>query len=267
MAKSLVQKQFGEHAAAYATSEVHAKGASLARLVELVNPEETWRVLDIATAAGHTAFALAPHVREVVASDITPEMLPVARKLAGEKEIHNVLFELADAEQLPFAAGEFDLVTCRIAPHHFARIERFVGESRRVLRPGGLLAVVDNVVPGSDADTAEGAALRAAGDYVNRFEQLRDPSHVRCLSVEEWLTVLTEAGFTLIVAETAPKRMAFDPWVKRLGAAPDVQEEVRTLLEQAPTAAAEFFQIEADGADLAFHLVEGIFVACNGDRV
>ena len=43
MNKSLVQQQFGAHAAAYATSSVHAKGASLGRLVELVRPKPSWQ--------------------------------------------------------------------------------------------------------------------------------------------------------------------------------------------------------------------------------
>ena len=69
MTKTLVQQQFGAHAAAYATSAVHAKGASLGRLVELVQPKSDWRALDIATGAGHTAAAFAPHVAHVIASD------------------------------------------------------------------------------------------------------------------------------------------------------------------------------------------------------
>ena len=73
--KSLAQQRFGRAAADYATSEVHAKGASLTRLVELTEPKPHWRVLDVATGAGHTALAFAPHVAKVTATDITEEML------------------------------------------------------------------------------------------------------------------------------------------------------------------------------------------------
>src|SRR5262245_16989014 len=90
MAKSLVQQQFGAHAAAYATSAVHAKGASLGRLVELVQPQRDWQVLDIATGAGHTAAAFAAHVARVIASDITDEMLEETKKLAAAKGFHNL---------------------------------------------------------------------------------------------------------------------------------------------------------------------------------
>jgi len=78
-----VQTQFGANAEKYATSAVHAKGASLARLVELTAPQPDWRVLDVATAAGHTAFAFAPHVEWITAVDITPEMLTVATEEAA----------------------------------------------------------------------------------------------------------------------------------------------------------------------------------------
>ncbi len=81
----LVRSQFGANAANYATSSVHAKGASLQRLLDVLEPRPAWRALDIATAAGHTAFALAPHVDEVVATDVTPEMLDVGKAGAEQR--------------------------------------------------------------------------------------------------------------------------------------------------------------------------------------
>ena len=94
--KQLVQQQFGATAASYVTSKVHAQGASLARLVELVQPQADWQVLDVATAAGHTAFIFAPHVAHVFATDITPEMLTVAQEQATKKGIRNATTKLAD---------------------------------------------------------------------------------------------------------------------------------------------------------------------------
>ena len=258
--KSLVQQQFGAHAQEYATSVVHAKGASLARLVELVQPQPDWVVLDVATAAGHTAFAFAPHVAQVIATDITPEMLPVAANVAAEKGITNVALETADAEDLPYDNGIFDLVTCRIAPHHFHHVVRFVAECYRVLKPGGTVAVVDNVVPGSRTDDAAGAAQRTAGAAINDFEKQRDPSHGRCLSVAEWLALFDQVGFQMLQQETAPKRMLFDPWVKRMGASPATQANLRNVLLNATGEVAAFFRPQTDGGDLAFHLLEAIFI-------
>ncbi len=173
MTKSLVQQQFGAHAAAYATSTVHAKGASLARLVDLVRPEKHWRALDIATGAGHTAAAFAPHIAHVIASDITAEMLAEARKLATSKGFANMETATADAQALPFPDAQFDLVTSRIAPHHFPDVGAFVREVHRVLRPGGTFALVDNIAP--DAESTPGFSAdeleRAASAY-NAFEKV-----------------------------------------------------------------------------------------------
>ena len=247
--KQLVQSQFGPNAAKYATSRVHARGASLERLVELIQPRPAWVALDIATAAGHTAFVFAPHVAQVTATDITPEMLDVAAKLAAEKGIDNVDFEPADAEKLPFADASFDLVTCRIAPHHFPHIDRFVAESFRVLKPGGVFAVVDNVVPDDEA-----------GEFVNRFEKLRDPSHGRCLSQAEWIDQFQAAGFETVYSETAPKRMTFEPWAVRLDATSETVETLRTMLREGPQDGLDFLQPRGEGEELTFQLSEAIII-------
>ena len=132
---SLVQKKFGEAAADYAASAVHATGPSLARLTELVETKPTWRHLDIATGAGHTALAFAPKVAKVTASDITPEMLQQTRKLAKERGLGNVVTAQAPAHDLPFPDTSYHLVTCRLAAHHFPDPESFVREAARVLIP------------------------------------------------------------------------------------------------------------------------------------
>ncbi|MEM7124867.1 MAG: methyltransferase domain-containing protein [Chloroflexota bacterium] len=251
MSKKAVQSFFGTNAAAYATSKVHAKGASLQRLVELVRPEPQWSALDIATAAGHTAFIFAPHVAHVTATDLTPEMLAVASDLAKEKDIQNVSFEEADAEALPYDDNSFDLVTCRIAPHHFPHIDRFVSESFRVLRPGGVFALVDNVSPD---DT------KAAIDY-NHFEKERDNSHVRCLTIAEWQQIITARGFTVQSVETADKEMEFASWVDRFEISDSTKSQLRELLLNSSGPLADFLRPASDEHGLRFYLTEALIVA------
>jgi len=245
--KATVQREFGANAAAYVTSVPHAKGASLERLLALTAPQPDWAVLDIATGAGHTAFLFAPHVRQVWATDITPEMLDQVRQHAPARGLSNLIIELADAEQLPYADNTFDLVTCRIAPHHFDAPELFVCEARRVLKPGGLLAVVDNIVPDG-----------VAGDYVNAFEKLRDPSHVRCLSIEAWQALFMQHNLSIEHAETLYKRMEFTAWAARHDA--NVQRYLLAMLRQATGDAAEFLRPEIDDAPQTFRLWEGIII-------
>ena len=257
MTKDKVREQFGANAAAYVNSPTHAQGASLARLVELTGPRPEWRVLDVATATGHTALAFAPRVAAVVGLDLTPEMLPHAARLAAERGVANVTFAVGDVDDLPFA-GTFDLVTCRIAAHHFADVGRFLREAARALRPGGLLAVVDNVVPGSRLRGKRADRQREAGAYVNAFEKLRDPSHVRCLSLEEWADALVAAGLAVATTETLDKRLTFETWAARH--TPEMQTRLRAMLLQAPEAARAFLDPRVEGVT-TFRLREGLFIA------
>jgi ubiquinone/menaquinone biosynthesis C-methylase UbiE len=262
VSKTLVQQQFGANAANYTTSAVHAKGASLARLVELVQPGKDWIALDIATGAGHTAAAFAPHVARVVASDLTPEMLEEARKLAASKGFANMETAQADAEKLPFAGGTFNLVTCRIAPHHFPDVAAFVAESWRVLKPGGTFALVDNVSP--DMETAPGYSTAeladAARDY-NAFEKLRDPSHGRALQTKEWTDLIARTGFEVVHVEHSPKAMDFASWCKTMAVAPETGVTLTAMLEEAAPALKAYLKPSNVNGKRGFVLSELIVVA------
>lgn len=262
MSKDLVQQQFGANAAAYLTSTVHAKGASLARLVELVSPKKDWVALDVATGAGHTAAQFAPFVASVIASDLTPEMLEQSKKLALEKGLANMTTAIADAEALPFPDQTFDLVTCRIAPHHFPSIALFLSESFRVLKPGGTFAVVDNVSP--DAETTPGysaAELRDAGLGYNAFEKVRDPSHGRALATAEWLELMAEVGFELLHREHAPKAMDFASWVKTMNVPAATVPRLEAMLDEASPALKAFLKPTNDAGKRGFTLDELIAIA------
>ena len=249
MNKQIVQSLFGANADAYVTSLVHAKGASLNRLVELLRPQPDWRVLDLATGAGHTAFALAPLVASVVATDMTPQMLQKTAVGAQERGLTNLSVETADVDDLPFGDQEFDLVTCRIAAHHFPDIGRFLAEAARVLKENGRLAIVDNIVPGSRLRGKKAQLQREAGRYVNAFEKLRDPSHGRALPTAEWLELMAEAGLELKHREHAPKAMDFANWVKTMNVPAETVPKLKAMLEEAAPALKAFLKpaVSADG--------------------
>jgi ubiquinone/menaquinone biosynthesis C-methylase UbiE len=260
MASTLVQQKFGAAAADYAASAVHAKGPSLARLVELVGPRPEWRVLDVATGAGHTAIAFAPHVAHVVASDVTDQMLEQAGRLAAEKGLANFETARADAGELPFAGDSFDLVTCRLAAHHFPDPPAFVAEAWRVLRPGGVFALVDNIGPDTDIlPGATDAEVSAAATVYNAYEALRDPSHARCLALGEWLALMRDAGFVDMRAERMDQIIPFAPWTERMRCDADTVHRLESMLAEAPLRALLRPSTSADGA--TFTLQEAIIVA------
>ena len=223
--KAKAREQFGRSAEAYVASPGHAAGDDLARLVELATPQSSERALDISTGGGHVALALAPRVARVIASDLTPAMLVAARRFLTERGATNVEYVVADAEQLPFLDGSFDLVTVRIAPHHYADIHAAVSEMARVLIPGGRLIVVDNIAPD---DPVSDAAM-------NDWERRRDPSHVRAYTATEWRGFIEDAGLRVSHEETDRKTHAFAPWVERMR----MPEEERAALEADMLAAPE----------------------------
>lgn len=250
-AKSLVQSQFGANAERYAASRIHAEGESLSRLVEMVAPRANWEAIDIATGPGHTALAFAPKVKSVIATDITPEMLQVARGLAEARGIRNVSFQEASAEKLPFADGSFDLVICRTAPHHFDNVGAFVREAARVLRPGGVFGLVDNISP----DDPQAAALH------NAFEKLRDPSHGRCLSAKEWIGLIAGAGLNLRHHEVLSKDIDLEGWAGRTQASPETVEKLRAILRGATGALGNYLQPKERPDNIDFVLMEVLAVS------
>jgi ubiquinone/menaquinone biosynthesis C-methylase UbiE len=203
--KTQVQDYFSRTADSYVASFSHRSGDDLQRLIELGewNPQLT--ALDIATGGGHTALAIAPFVAQITVTDLTPRMLAKAREFILTQGVTNALFQVADAEQLPFSSESFDRVTCRIAPHHFPDLSRFVLEVARVLKSGGLFLLIDCMAPSDqELDT-----------FDNTIEKWRDPSHGRSCTSEEWQALMNEAGLSIEHLEIFRKTHEFDDWTAR----------------------------------------------------
>ncbi len=140
--KAQVQDYFSRTAESYVASFSHRSGDDMQRLIELGEWNPQLQALDIATGGGHTALAVAPYVEQVTVTDLTPRMLEKARDFILAQGVTNARFQVADAEQLPFASERFDRVTCRIAPHHFPDLPQFVQEVARVLKPAGIFLLI-----------------------------------------------------------------------------------------------------------------------------
>lgn len=248
--KRRVQRQFGAHAERYATSAVHARGQSLERMVVLSDPQPGDRVLDVAAAAGHTAMRFASRASQVVAVDLTPETIAVARRLVEERSVDDVIFARADAEQLPFRANEFDLVTCRLALHHMPDAAHAIAEMARVCCEGGHVALADNIGPDNDATAA----------WIDTFESIRDPSHHRLLSLDAMADMFEHAGLDIVARETLYKEMDFEGWAWRMDVRAPDRVRLRTMLCDASPAVRRWLNpMERDGK-LVFNLIEAVVV-------
>lgn len=248
----LARRQFGRAAHDYATSEVHARGESLGILVDgLTAYGRRSRALDVATGAGHTALALAPHVDEVVATDVTDEMLATAARLAAERGLTNVSTLRAAAEALPFPDGSFKIVTCRIALHHFSDPALAAREMARVLAPGGRLGFTDNVTV---ADP-EGARR------YNEFEKLRDPSHREVLTESALAELFTRAGLVVTDVRRLSKEFEFHAWADRQRVSADDKARLLEMMRDMPASAIELFQPRWSDDTLFFSLWELVIIA------
>jgi SAM-dependent methyltransferase len=189
---------WSERATAYRESPTHASDADLDIVVEMCNPHEGVKVLDVATGGGHVARRLREQGAEVVTADPAPGM---------QADV------LCAAEDLPFADGSFDVVVTRIAPHHFSDIGKAVGELARV---SNRVVVVEDT--------------QYTSEEVEAAEKLRDPTHVRNYSEEEWRALLESAGLEIERVETFAKTHDFEAWLARTECSGEDAVRVRELL-------------------------------------
>lgn len=231
--KQKVKEVFGKNAEKYVTSESHAKGSDLPLLVEWIKPDSDWVMLDIATGGGHVTKTLAPYVGTVFSTDLTEEMLANTAKHLNE-EFKNIWYVVADAEKLPFLEGTFDLVTCRIAPHHFPNPGQFIEEAGRVLKHGGKFLLIDNVAPEDEA----------LDEFMNMVEKLRDESHVRALSISQWKELMTKAGLQEIKSINRKKTFQFPSWVARTAGSQAQMERVEQYILDSSKEIQDYFSVK-----------------------
>lgn len=240
--KQSVQTQFGANAEKYARSTLFATGESLTEMIRVVQPRPTWNVLDVATGGGHCAFTFAPLVKHVTATDITDNMLAAAERVARERGLMNIGFENADAESLPYPEGRFDLVTCRIAPHHFSDVGQAVREMARVCKQHGMVAVIDGIAP----------AGRVVADDINAWEALRDPSHVALLTVNGWSSLFCAAGLDAVHINTSLMELDFDGHMRRAGVSDAMAEQLRHQLLNGSPEMREWLMPRVEGSRITF---------------
>lgn len=235
--KSLSTSRFNQFAERYVSAMQLMGNGEPQKLVEMARVQPTDRVLDIATGGGHTALTFAPHVAEVVAYDLALGMLEAARNFINSNNAANTAFVAGDAEHLPFADASFDVVSCRIAQHHFPDVFKFMQECARVLKPGGRLVQQDQVAPEEERDAR----------YLDSFERLRDPSHFRVHSESEWRGVYLDVGLNVDETQIARHRTNLKTWADRQDVSPTDLEHLNIMMAQAPEAARAWVRPEAAG--------------------
>ncbi|MDP3844865.1 MAG: class I SAM-dependent methyltransferase [Pseudomonas sp.] len=236
--EQVVQRQFGEQADAYLNSVVHAQGSEFALLQAAVAGRSDARVLDLGCGAGHVSFHVAPLVAEVVAYDLSAQMLEVVAQAAVARELSNLRTVQGAAECLPFADGEFDFVFSRYSAHHWSDLGLALREARRVLKPGGVAAFIDVMSPGTPLlDT-----------HLQTVEVLRDSSHVRDYSCVEWLRQVGEAGLQVRSHTRQRLHIDFRSWVERMRTPAVFCSAILALQAAVGAEVREYFEVASDGS-------------------
>jgi ubiquinone/menaquinone biosynthesis C-methylase UbiE len=250
METSTSRDHFNPLAERYLHSSVHRAGPSLPVLVQLAEPTKHDLVLDVATGAGSTAFALADHVQHVTAIDIAPRMLEQGRLRAKTEGKTNILFQQASAEALPFDAGSFSLVVSRHAPHHFENAGKFLDEVGRVLSNGGRFVLADQISPADEI-----------AEWLNQWEQIRDPSHFVQRTVSQWQQLAASAGFRAVRHQIVPYRLEFDWWVSQAGCGLERVARLERDFQSRPPEVTKWLDPTLDSNGKLLTFVEPILVA------
>jgi SAM-dependent methyltransferase len=150
-------------------------------------------------------------------------MLERAREVAREQGIANVEWRSGDVLPLPFADDSFSIVVSRFAFHHFESPRAVLAEMRRVCRPGGRVVVVDLLA------SPDPVKARAFHD----MEILRDPSHVRCLTLAELRDLFAAAGLSGPEETSYRMRLELEAYLERSFPAPGDEPRIRRMFEEA----------------------------------
>lgn len=240
------KEQFDKQATEYNAQWNTWSEETLSAMLAAAQPQPTDTVLDVATGTGFTALAFAPYVQSVVGLDVSPGMLAQAKNYAVERGVANAAFKEGAAEVLPYGDEAFDLVACRIAPHHFLDVQQFLCETARVLKPGGSFVLADTTVPDDYPEAAQ---------WQNAVEVLRDPSHVRNCTPLEWRQMTETAGLTVTDCHTdgGGITIPLSDWLHKAGCTPEQSAAVRQAYADAPESAKQAFQIVTDaGGETVF---------------
>ncbi len=227
-------EQFGKQSHRYGKGHILENVEDVAQAVEMMDLPEHAEVLDVACGAGHTGLYLASLGHSVTLADIAQPMLDRASELAAERGL-SVKTQRHTAEALPYPDASFDLVTCRVAAHHFSSPGAFVHESARVLKPGGYFLVIDGSVEDHQPEAEE---------WLHWVEKYRDPSHGGFLTPSRWSELCSASGLEVLSCSLIPFKQPDLNWYFETAATtPENREKVLDLVRNAPPQARHLFKL------------------------
>jgi ubiquinone/menaquinone biosynthesis C-methylase UbiE len=248
--------QFDRQSQHYGKGHVLEVTTDIESALEHIPVVSGWRALDVATGGGHTGLLLAARGCEVTLGDISANMLARAAELAKERGL-SVATAQFPAEKIPFGDGAFDLVSCRVAPHHFSDPAGFVCEVARVLRPNRYFLLIDGSIEDGRPEAEE---------WLHAVEKWRDPSHNRLWTPSVWQRWCAAAGLRVTFQEMRPFQQPDLEWYFNAAATtPENRVKVLEAVRTASPAVREFMRLRDDGGKITWWWQRLVLVAQKQD--
>ena len=217
-----INKSFTEQAKAFENANMNfSKKEYLDYTMKAIGASKTDLVLETAAGTCVCGRTIAPMVQKVTCLDATPAMLDIGIQSAKEAGIGNMEFVRGIIEKLPFPDASFDIVMTRLSFHHFQEMQTPFMEMDRVLKRGGKLVIID-------MEAAE-ESFRETEDSI---ERLRDCSHVRNRSRQEFVSLYRAAGYELLKEESTRIPVRLSAWMELTKTPADAQKDITKMMER-----------------------------------
>lgn len=241
-------QQYQGKAQQYLNSQVHATGEEFSKILKEV--KTTDHVLDLGCGGGHVSYTVASYVKNVIAYDLSSDMLEVVECSAKEKQLNNIKTQQGVAEHLPFEASSFDVVISRYSAHHWQDIHQALQEIRRVLKPQGIFILIDTMSSNTPI----------LNTFLQTVEFIRDPSHVKNYSLAEWSDIAEQAHLEIQNFQMQDLHLNFATWIERMSPPQSSVETLQYLQKNACDQVKNYFKIKEKGD---FNLHVGYFIFKN----
>jgi ubiquinone/menaquinone biosynthesis C-methylase UbiE len=219
----IIRKEFSRQADSFGKPGLTLSSQEyLAWMVAILPLRGDYRVLDVATGTGHLSRAIAPHVLQVVAIDMTPAMLEKAKEEAARAGLVNILLEEGDAAALPYKDDSFDMVVSRLAIHHFEKPQLQLREMVRVCKQDHAVGIIDLLSPTDQSLIAT----------YNRIERMRDASHTLALTKEQLVNAMEASGLSILRIDSRDIVVDFELWAEMTGTEQQTKSAIIGELEQ-----------------------------------
>ena len=244
-------QQYQGKAQQYLNSQVHATGEEFTKILKEVKPTD--HVLDLGCGGGHVSYNIASYVQNVIAYDLSNDMLEIVRHTVQEKQLKNIKTQQGMAEQLPFQSASFDVVISRYSAHHWQDIHQAVQEIKRVLKPNGVFILIDTMSSNTPIFNT----------FLQTIEFIRDPSHVKNYSLPEWSDIAEQAQLEIRNFQMQNLYLNFATWIERMAPPQSSIETLQFLQKNACDQVKIYFKLTDQGD---FSLRVGYLKIVNNDN-